>query len=164
MSKAKEPLEVITPPNKLKQLVGNARLSDDKTVAKAEQAQKAAAAKVDLPTEAKPMVEMLRERYGWLDDPDMANERALKEIFGISHDLRGMSGNFGYPLLARVCASLSRFCDGRTSVNKKEQEAIKAHVDAITVILANKISGTGGKVGAEIAEGLEAAVTALTDD
>lgn len=158
---SKEPLEVITPPNKLKQLIGNAKLSDDKTVAKAEAAQKAAVAKVDLAIEAKPMVEMLRERFAWLDDPDMSEERALGEIFGIAHDLRGMSANFGYPLLSRVCASLSRFTDGRKAANFKEQEVVKAHVDAITAVVTNRISGSGGKVGAEIAEGLEAAVTAV---
>jgi hypothetical protein len=89
-----------------------------------------------------------------------ADHRAdlAKLIFEIAHDLRGQAGTFDYPLITRVGSSLCHFTDGLDYCDDRGLEVIRLHIDAMQAIVAASLRGDGGKVGQEIASGLEKAV------
>ncbi|MDA0341384.1 MAG: hypothetical protein O3B74_07295, partial [Proteobacteria bacterium] len=85
---AKGTYEVITPPNKLKDLVGGVTQINDDLLAKAEAAAQVVIDTVDLSETTKPQIAALQQA---VDAILQGAERAEHEkvIFAIMHDLRG---------------------------------------------------------------------------
>jgi hypothetical protein len=81
-------------------------------------------------------------------------ETALEEIYARCHELRGLAGSFGYPLVSEIALSLCRFLEqskGRTSACN---EVIIAHVDAIRAVVHERVGADGGTLGRDLADGL----------
>jgi len=66
---------------------------------------------------------------------------AVQPIITVAHDLKGQGGSFGYPLVTLVAGSLCRLLERRTRFEPKTLAAIDAHLDALGVILAQRLSG-----------------------
>lgn len=64
-----------------------------------------------------------------------------EEIFRACHDLKGESQTFGYPLVARLAASLCVLLDVARNVASPPLELINHHVDAIWVIVRDRVKG-----------------------
>jgi CheY-like chemotaxis protein len=83
----------------------------------------------------------------------------IANINTIAHELRGQSGIFDYPLITHIAKSLY---DATLSPNIEVTgawiELIGAHIDTIRAVFSDKISGTGGEVGAALLHAMEIAV------
>ncbi|MBT4711333.1 MAG: response regulator [Alphaproteobacteria bacterium] len=84
--------------------------------------------------------------------------KLLAELNNVAHELRGQGGTFGYPLVTEFAQSLFQATtDSRVKVTDNHMEFYKAHIDAINVVMTNKVKGDGGEVGQSLLKGLEAA-------
>ncbi len=79
----------------------------------------------------------------------------LERVFGVAHDLKGQGGSFGYPLITQVGNALCRLVETLEAPGPREIEAIRLHVDAIRLIIANRMTGDGGPEGERLVRGLD---------
>lgn len=149
--------QVVHPPNKLKDLVGGAAAMDDDLLAKAEAAAQAVVDSVDLSETCKGHLDALSKSVEAIAGGEDADGHE-KTIYGTMHDLRGLGSSFGYPLVTRIATSMNHYLDsaapGRRG--KTDLDVIRAHVDAIKGVMANKLKGETGQIGLQIVAGLEA--------
>ena len=155
MAESSKP-EILNPPHAIRDKVsGGGDISDDML-------RRAESAMQDLTGGFIEQAGIDVEKLAALFDDAKANpERrtdAVEEIFRISHDLRGQGSTFDYPLLTRVGTSLCTFAETIDAKNDTCFALIGIHIDALRAIIAGDITGDGGPVGRQIAEGLEKAV------
>ena len=90
---------------------------------------------------------------------------ALKEIFGISHNIKGQAASLDYPLLTAIAQSLCRFISTSEPAALKGLDVITVHARAMETVVAHTIRGDVGEVGKKLLDALDAAVEkALTRD
>ncbi len=155
---AKHPIEIFMPPNMLKAKVGGRISGVD--VAAVKRAEKA--------------LDELKTEFGdWIND-DVAklveartayeaaqNNDTRNDLYRASHDLRGQAMTFGYPLAARIGASLCKLLDGKpVSI---PLTLIDAHVDAIGIVVRRNMKGNGDQTARALASELEARVDEFLD-
>ena len=136
MSK-QQPHEIITPPNMLKEKIGGGGTTglDFSAIKRAEAA-----------------MNVRKEEFtGWMVEDvnklararDTFGAKRTSETFGAlyhaAHDLSGQSATFNFPLVARVAASLCKFTDGAGTGESLPLNLIDAHVNAIKIIVRDKI-------------------------
>ena len=147
------PIEIFMPPNMLKAKVGGSGSGIDMAaIARAEQAMEG------LKTEfadwiADGVRELTGARDAFIAAPGEANQAKLHRV---AHDLKGQALTFGYPLAARVAASLSRLLEGGNPT--AQTQLIGAHVEAIRVIVRDNVKQNAPQVAAMLAAELEARV------
>jgi hypothetical protein len=112
--------EVLTPPNKLKELVGGVTRINEDLLSKAEEAAQKVIDTVDLAETTKPQ---LAELQSAVDEIAGGGDQAdhEKRIFSIMHDLRGEGANFGYPLVARIAASMNHYLDSAPAGSRAQR-------------------------------------------
>lgn len=89
-----------------------------------------------------------------LAEPKIRHE-SFDKISHIAHDLKGQGGTFGYPLITSFATSLYRFSSLKNDVDEDHVEIIKSHIDAMRAVIRDRVSGDGGKIGVELARGLD---------
>lgn len=149
-----QPIEIFMPPNMLKAKVGG-RVGgiDMAAVRRAEQA--LASLKDEFGDWIAADVAALAEACdGFKADTGAERRDAL---FRAGHDLRGQALTFGFPLVARVAASLCKLLDGHG--NAVPQPLIEAHVNAIRVIVRQNIKDDADKTACTLAAELDVRVT-----
>jgi chemotaxis protein histidine kinase CheA len=147
------PIEIFMPPNMLKAKVGgNAVGLDSAAIKRAEQAMDG------LKTEfADWIVDDVRKLTEARDTfAATPNDETQEELFRVVHDMKGQALTFGYPLAARVAASLCRLLEGGSP--KAVLPLIAAHVEAIRVIVRDNVKENAPQVAAMLAAELEARV------
>jgi hypothetical protein len=87
--------------------------------------------------------------------PEAERAQAMKEVFGVLHDMKGQGGSFGYPLVTTIANTLCRFMESITSYGPQEMQAILLHVNTLRLIVAERLSGDGGTKGEKLVKGLE---------
>ncbi len=87
-----------------------------------------------------------------------ADGDGLKRLYRFVFDVAGQGGSVGYPLASVVGRELCRFIDGLSGLGPRELEVIDLHLDAISVILHDRITGDGGARGAELLAGLRGVI------
>lgn len=81
---------------------------------------------------------------------DRTNVKAhLVQVAALVHDIRSHGTTYGYPLITKVGTSLYDFCIATTGTDD-QLDVIKAHVDALKVIIGQRMAGDGGEIGAEL--------------
>lgn len=80
---------------------------------------------------------------------------AMQEVFGVLHDMKGQGGSFGYPLITHVANTLCRFMEVRSSFGPSEMSAVSLHINALRLIVAERLNGDGGDKGQKLVNGLE---------
>jgi len=83
-----------------------------------------------------------------------ATSTTLAMLFRASHDIKGDAATFGYPLAARIAASLCRLLDHSPDQHRIPLVFIDRHVEAIRAIVRENVRDAGGATGSEIAEQL----------
>ncbi|MGD0865633.1 MAG: Hpt domain-containing protein [Rhizomicrobium sp.] len=147
------PIEIFMPPNILKAKVGGTVVGLDMgAVSRAEQAMEG------LKTEFANWINddlrrLIDARDAFFAEP---GEETQEILFRMGHDLKGQALTFGYPLAARVAASLCRLLDGRNAT--AELPLVDAHVEAIRVIVRDNVKHNAPQVAALLATELEARV------
>lgn len=68
-----------------------------------------------------------------------AKQQEADAIFHISHDLKGMGGSFGFPLVTRVAMSLCRLIRQAAHLDTQICAATVVHVDTLLLVLNQTI-------------------------
>ncbi len=95
------------------------------------------------------------------NDVDVRND-AVKSVFTVTHDMRGLSKTFGYPLLGEISSSCADFIKNRDILESdKELEIVRLHLGALILMAKQGESGDGGAEGAALMSQLTAAIEAV---
>ncbi|HIJ38328.1 MAG TPA: Hpt domain-containing protein [Rhodospirillaceae bacterium] len=85
----------------------------------------------------------------------------VRQIFETAHDMKGQGGSFDYGLMTQVSAQLCSFIDSRTIYSDQDMEVIRLHVDALRLVIAQKMVGDGGGGGKGLLRGLQAVISKI---
>jgi hypothetical protein len=100
----------------------------------------------------------LKEYYQALILNRHAPDASVKALSAIGREIKGQAETFGYILLGRFGDSLHQLTRQMTRVNDRQIDLIKAHIDAIDVVVSQNITGTGGHLGEELSNTLRRAI------
>jgi hypothetical protein len=153
MKNKEQPIEVIVPPNLLKAKVGGSGgVFDAGALKRAEGA----------------INELKQEFDTWLsDDVNRLNaaraayavnvhcEKARAALYRAAHDLKGQGQTFEFPLVARVASSLCALAEGTGDTGGMPVNLVDAHVDAIKIIVRDKIKDPTNGTASGLAHELE---------
>ena len=155
-------VEVITPPDTLKHKVkaGMPGGGDEKVLERAEAV--VAAMGGEFVHWAKKDLSSLQRALDGLKAGTAEQKESLRTIFQISHDIKGQGGSFDYGLLTAIGDSLCRFIEEKDRAGAAEIDAIKLHVEALKLVLTDRLKGDGGDTGAKLLEGLRRVVDKLS--
>lgn len=117
---------------------------------------------VDKATDAftRDVAERLRQLRAALDDVASGNNRAdlaMRAIRTLSLDIKGMGGMFKYPLLTAFAKSLNDYTKSIDQPGPTQLDIIAAQIDALYVVMANRITGDGGRTERALLEALKQA-------
>jgi hypothetical protein len=79
----------------------------------------------------------------------------LDLLYGAMHNIKGQGSSFGYPLVTRLGHSLCRLIAPGRALDDAGFTIAQAHLDALKLVLDQKIAGKGGEVGEKLAARLE---------
>ena len=80
------------------------------------------------------------------------------KIRDIAFDMKGQGGTFGYTLITTFAGSLYEFAGPQSGTTDNHVEIVKAHVDAMSAVIKDRIKGTGGQIGIELTQQLNQAI------
>lgn len=156
MSDSDDEMEIITPPNTLKNKVrtGGPGAVDPATL---ERAEKVIASMADSYLEwVQEDMKRLQSAYEQLaaaKDVD-ARRTALGEVFQVAHDMKGQGGSFGYDLITAIGNELCRLIERVEQPGPEIVDAVKVHVDSIHLVIQQRMSGDGGDEGQAMLAGI----------
>ncbi len=158
MAKDNKNVQIFMPPNNLRAKLGGGGYIDSDIVSRAEMA----------------MAELQTEFPDWLAEDIQAlntaqaafsagrNTDTAGVLFRAAHDLRGQATTFGFPLIARIAASLAKLMEGLAKVEVALKDVplplIGAHIDAILVIHRQNIRDISNLTALTLTEELEGRV------
>ena len=155
---ASDDVEIIKPSTRLRDKVaagGNAQFNSRAI----ERTEKAVAANgKDYTAKVRKDVENLREMVRNAAQGGDATAEQMKEIAMIAREIKGQAATFNFPLLTKFGDGLFNFTDNMTELNDKRVAVILAHVDAMSVVLAQNMHGDGGPIGNQLVRGLDLAI------
>lgn len=88
----------------------------------------------------------------------------LDAVFQIAHDMKGQGGSFGFDLMTAVGNQLCRLSERIDKIGPREVEMVRVHIDAMKVIITNKMKGDGGNAGGALLDGLDQMVVKLESE
>ena len=93
---------------------------------------------------------------------DVANsqigaDQAMQAIRSLSLEIKGMGGMFKYPLLTAFAKSLNDFTKDMGVPTPIQLDIIAAQIDALYVVMGNRIQGSGSKIEMQLLDALEEA-------
>ena len=71
-------------------------------------------------------------------------------IFQVAHDMKGQGSTFGYNLLTEIAGSLCDFLRRLTDPSDADLVVVRHHVNALNVVLEQRIKGSGGELGEQV--------------
>jgi len=88
---------------------------------------------------------------------------ALDALFGVAHDLKGMGGSYGFPLVTDIAASLCRLIetDAGKAAAAANAQLVSAHVDALRAAVRDRIATAEHPVGRALISALQTEVDHL---
>ncbi|MCH7832113.1 MAG: Hpt domain-containing protein [Proteobacteria bacterium] len=152
---AEDKLEVINPPNTLKQKVGTGRPGavDLEALQRAEEV-------IICMTDSYLdwVVEDLKkidQAYAKLEAATGDRKEEMEAVFDVSHDIKGQGGTFGYDLMTAIATELCRLIERTDKIGDQEVEAVKLHIASLKLVIGEDMKGQGGKAGEEMLSGLQ---------
>lgn len=155
-------VEVITPRDTLKDKVkaGGPGGVDEKVLARAEAI--VASMGGDFVQWAEKDLKSLKQASDDLNSGTADQKETLLTIFQISHDIKGQGGSFDFGLLTAIGDSLCRLTEEKEQAGAAEIQAIGLHVEALKMVLKERLKGDGGDTGASLLDGLRQVVEKLS--
>lgn len=151
---AKDELEIINPPNPLRNKVreGGPGAVNLETLERAENV----------------IAEMGDAYLEWVQDDLARLEAAYKglvassgdgtkeadDVFQVAHDIKGQGGSFGFDLMTVIANELCRLIERQKNFGGAEKEAVKVHIDALKLVIQEGMRGDGGPGGQALVEGI----------
>lgn len=95
--------------------------------------------------------EILRAIDHLMTHPDYWDAMWRRQLYRLSHDLRGLGGTFNYGLITTICESLCGLIKNDDLPNDRFlQRHLAAHVAALRAILQFDLKGDGGNEGEKL--------------
>lgn len=150
--------QFVTPPNYLKMKVGSGGI-DKEAIKEAEIAVQVLGHKMYAQW-ADTDLDRMRETFDRLKKTSLDDPSGIRTMLRICWDMKGLGGTFGYPLVTTVTHYLSNYLEHclEHAEARVVPTIVTAHIDALNVVLTQKISGDGGVIGRELVAGLEKVV------
>lgn len=153
--------------NKLREkTLGLAPMKDDEISFDEDLMEKAMAAldamAEDYPDWVSGLIDQLADVHRRCVDTPEQRFQLFEQLHAIAHDMRGQGGTFGYPLMSSFADGLYDFTGVSTATSDKNVEIIKSHIDAMRVVIKDRVSGDGGDIGNQLKAGLAAAIKKYT--
>lgn len=82
----------------------------------------------------------------------------LDKLFRRIHNLRGQGTTMGFPLVTRIGTSFCRYLIERNSSRPVNVPLIQQHLQALNIVLKEKLANENDKVSQQVAAALEEAV------
>ncbi len=152
MNQAAKTGELIKVPNTLKNKIGG-RMGkvNHAAIAKAEAASSSLSSNFE--EWVADEVTKLEEARRKVDDGELSSPSG-KELFGVSHDLKGLGTTYGYPLITQIADSLCGIIHTQELREKAPLRLVDAHVDAISAAIRGKIKDANHPVGSVLSSEL----------
>ena len=150
--------QITQPPDRLRAKVGADFTGvDPEAVARAEAALQAMSGQFGgwLEEEVARLEAARRRRHA----PD-ADQASLQELQLRAHDLKGLGGTYGFPLITRACASLCRLLDDEGARGSAPLALVDAHVDTVRVLVRDDVRDPAHPEGLALCQALESRVAA----
>lgn len=148
-----KPIEIITPPNVLKTKIGGALPAlDQNAIARAEAALEKLSGQFDdwIGEELNNLLQ------AWaVFEKEPGSPKTKSELHRRAHDLKGLAGTYGYPLVGRICSTLCKLTGDEHGDITAPVSLLKAHVDAVKAAVHGKVMGANHPVGLALAAELE---------
>ena len=80
---------------------------------------------------------------------------AIERFSEIVHEVRGLGGTFGYEMITAIADQLFRMLEKFDAVGPEQVAAVRVHLEAMKVIVAERITGDGGERGRQVLAGLQ---------
>lgn len=87
--------------------------------------------------------------------PEDERAHTMRELFATAHGMKGQGGSFGFPLVTQVSDSLARFIQDRTQCGPREMNVIHVHIDALRMVISERLTNDGGFAGEKMLAGLK---------
>lgn len=97
------------------------------------------------------------------ESPEQAAE-TLALVYMNSLEIKGAGGTIGYDLLTAIGKSLNDFVTGMNGLDRRRADIIDLHIDALYVVLANRITGRGGPTEAAVLKAFSAVRTKFKEE
>lgn len=81
----------------------------------------------------------------------------LRAVRAGSLDIKGLGGMFGFPLLTAFAKSLNDYVTSLKDAEDVQMAVIATHIDALYVVLVQRIAGLGGRVEGDVLDAFKAA-------
>ena len=101
----------------------------------------------------------LREEMAKFDDGEAPPMSLIDRIAADALEIKGLGGTFKFPLLTQIAKSLHDYATQIHEPNAWNTVIVGHHIDALYVVLAQRITGLGGRIEAELLKALRAAST-----
>ncbi|SIS86117.1 phosphorelay protein [Insolitispirillum peregrinum] len=89
----------------------------------------------------------------------------FKDIFSVAHDVKGQGGSFNYPLMTIIGNLLCRFLERLEAEDTEPKDShmavVKVHIDAMRLVISQRMEGEGGRAGDNLVRGLNAALSKI---
>jgi len=96
----------------------------------------------------------LEGHYNKATKPE-SHKAGIAAIAEIAERLKSQAGTFDFGLATLVAKSLANFCIHHLEADADHMIVIRKHIDTLSVILGQNITGDGGQVGGELLENLK---------
>jgi hypothetical protein len=158
VAKSSGSAEFVTPPNYLKMKVGAGGI-DKEALKEAEIAIQVLGHKMYAKW-ADDDLGRMRASFEELKQTNLEDPDSVKKMLRICWDMKGLGGTFGYPLVTTITHYLSNYLEHCLNSEQAQVSTavVSPHIDALYVVLSQKISGDGGAIGRELVSGLEKVV------
>lgn len=160
---AKPVARMVTPTNRLKNKVGGNMSGnlpgqfDERLIAQAQ----AAVGQLRPPYKDQSVEDLLQlqrlVREAEQRDPQDRGPQ-LQKIARVALNVQGLGDSFGYQLMTRFGRSLRRFTEQLETATNEQLLIVRAHIDAMRVVMTQDIRGDGGPLGQELTTMLEKAI------
>lgn len=104
-------------------------------------------------------LKVLRESLAALSDDTAPHMALIERVASDALEIKGLGGTFKFPLLTQIAKSLHDYAAQIKEPNVWHGVIFAHHIDALYVVLAQRITGLGGKVEAELLKALRQAST-----
>jgi hypothetical protein len=97
-----------------------------------------------------------------VQDPLRRREH-INQLHALMHNVKGQGSSFDYPLVTRIGQSLCRVTHPQRELGEDALRIAQAHLDALKLILDQRIAGPGGGMADRLAARLEALAAGIRD-
>jgi chemotaxis protein histidine kinase CheA len=81
--------------------------------------------------------------------------RNAEAVFQVAHDIKGQGGSFDFPLMTIIGDSLCRLLERISSGGPEVVDVIAVHIEAMRLVISQRMTGNGGPAGTKLLRGLE---------